>query len=470
MKSIKIILLAIIILPFFFYSCSDDNPLGSQGNNPPIIASITATPSDPDQGDTSQLVVIAVDPEEQELSYSWTTTGGVFITPTTSDTVFWQAPDSYGSFISTVDVSDGQNTVSKNITITVTEHPLLSIDQDSLVFGTSAEILNFTISNVGTGTLIWSLNTTTDDEGTWISNATPSNGSTTSNEQVSVEVDRSGLESGPYYGWIKVTSNDGSDSIRIIMDVPEPYDFFDDFSQGDGNWTYEGCTHSIINGELEMVSTEATAQSRAISFTFSPYLDIPWTFIGDITIVSSSSKKTDNGLSVHLNDTGTFDVEHMWLSVRKNSSSVNWIWLWWIPSAGTTWLPWDGDCYGNSSYVYTNAQKNTLEMSVSSNKKFTLKANDYTLSSDNDAVNELEYLLGITVGLKVIYLKLRGGNETTTRWDNIIFDSETSPLVKTQKITAPPPPSDEYVDGILDRIEQGEDVTIKSLLKKKLNN
>ena len=109
-------------------------------------------------------------------------------------------------------------------------------------------------------------------------------------------------------------------------------------------------------------------------------------------------------------------------------------------------------------------------MSVSSDKKFTLKANDYTLSSDNDAVNELEYLLGITVGLKVIYLKLRGGNETTTRWDNIIFDSETSPLVKTQKITAPPPPSDEYIDGILDRIEQGEDVTIKSLLKKKLNN
>ena len=131
--------------------------------NPGSTADITCA--------TSQLVVIAEDPENQALSFSWTCTIGTFTTSTTNDTVAWQAPESTGSYICTVNVSDGINTVSGNITITVSE---------------------------------------------------------------------------------------------------PPNDFFDNFSQGEGNWTFLYCTHSIINDELEMISTHSTAQSVAESFTFSP--------------------------------------------------------------------------------------------------------------------------------------------------------------------------------------------------------
>lgn len=172
MKTFKTISMLLFSMLYFFLailSCNKKDATGPDQNKPPIIASLTATPSDPDWGATSHLVVIAVDPEEQVLSYSWTSTGGVFITSTTNDTVIWQAPDSSGSFICTVNVSDGKNTLSKNITITVTENPVLSIDQDSLVFRATTETLNFNITNTGTGLLIWSINTTTDDGGNWLS-------------------------------------------------------------------------------------------------------------------------------------------------------------------------------------------------------------------------------------------------------------------------------------------------------------
>jgi len=467
MKVKTMLLIMLVVGLLIIISCDKTT---ETKNNPPIIIGISASPSDLDWGATSQLVVIAEDPEEQILAYSWTTTWGEFITPTTNDTVTWQAPDSSGSFVCTVTVSDGEKTVSKNITITVTEHPVLSIYQDSLVFGATTEILNFTVTNIGTGVLIWSINTTTDDGGAWIISVTPSNGSTMTSEQIAMEVDRSGLENGAYYGWAKVTSNDGSDSLRISMDViPQPYDFFDDFSQGDGNWTFGGCTHYITNEELTMVSN-TYYQANARSFTFSTYLDVPWIFKGDMTIVSSSSEETYNGISVHINDIDPFAVEYMWLAVIENSSSIyNWVWLWWIPSLADEWLPWDENCLGYSSYVYSNNQKNTLEMSVSSSEIFTLKANNHTLSSNNNAVNDMEYMAGINITLKVIYVELLGGTETTTKWDNIIFDSETSQLNKVQGIKFPMPPSDEYVNEILNRITQGEDVTLKSLLKKKLN-
>jgi hypothetical protein len=270
---------------------------------------------------------------------------------------------------------------------------------------------------------------------------------------------------------ITVTVSDGENTVTAsaaITVTEPPYDFFDQFSQGEDNWTFGGCTHSIVGGELELVSTEYY-QAYAESFTFSPYLDIPWMYSGDLTILSASSVETDNGISVNLNDTGTFALEHMWFAIRLNSTSRNWIWLWWIPSLASQWLPWDTYCYGTSSDVYTDDRKNTLEMSVDSNEKFTLKANDQTLSADNDAINEMEGLAGINITLAAKHLTIRGGTGTTIRWDNIIFDSETSDLVKARGIKPAAPPSDEYVNGLFDRIAQGEDVTLKSLLKDKLD-
>lgn len=358
----------VLFLLLALISCKKSSTESTQ-NKPPVIASLTATPVSPTWGASCLLVVIAADPEGKALTYSWTSSDGLFTTPLANDSVTWQAPKSSGDFICGVTVSDGENTVSREITITVTK---------------------------------------------------------------------------------------------------PPYDFFDDFSQGEGKWTFGGCTHSISNQELTMVST-GTSQAYTYSSNFSNYLDIPWVYKGDMTIVSSSSSSTDNGIALGINDAGTFAVTDMWLSVRNNSTTANWIWLWWVPTLSNQWLPWDATCYGTSSNVYTSNQKNALEMSVASDKKFTLKANNYTLSSGNSAIPDMQTMLSRSIDLKVTYLALRGGSGTTTRWDNIIFDSETSQLPKIQKINRPLPPSDAEVNKILNRIAQGEDVTLKSKLREKLD-
>jgi hypothetical protein len=351
---------------------------------------------------------------------------------------------------------------------TEVQQPLLSVDRDSLLFGDTTHVLIFSITNTGTSVLTWGITIVTDNGLPWVRRANPASGSLAAHgrDQVTVEVDRSSLPPGTCCGWIKVTSNAGRDSVRVVMYIP--HDFFDDFSHGTGNWTFGGCTYSVANAELTMVSTQYY-QAYAYSDTFSTYFDIPWVYKGDMTIVSGSSVETDNGLSLGLDDIGSYAVQNMWLAVRRNSTSRNWIWLWWVPSLASQWLPYDGSCYGTSSHVYTSGQKNSLEMSVGSDEKFTLKANDFTLLENSNAVNDFENLAGIDVTLKVKFLTLRGGTGTTTTWDNITFDSETTLLQARSKAYQPPPVTEDIVNGIFDRMERGEDVTMKTLLAKRLS-
>lgn len=205
---------------FIIFRCQKDSTTPDPTNNPPEITSLTASPSNLDWGQTSQIVVAAQDPEGDNLSYQWNFTGGTFTTNATKDTATWQAPDSSGNFTCTVTVSDGKESANKSATLIVSEHPLLGLmNKDSLVFGASTNNSSFTITNNGTGTLTWSVTFTTDDGGAWIKSITPSQGAVATNQnvEIEVEVDRFGLTGGTYYGWVKVSSNDGSDSLRVVM-------------------------------------------------------------------------------------------------------------------------------------------------------------------------------------------------------------------------------------------------------------
>lgn len=203
-------------------SCKKDSPTQAQ-NQSPLIVSLTANPTSLDWGGTSELIVIGTDPDGQDITTSWQATGGAFLTNTNSDTVTWQAPDSSGSFDCIVTLSDGEDAASERITITVSEHPLLSTDKDSLVFDTNTSSSSFNISNIGTGILDWTTTSETDDGSNWITNVDPTAGAlpTNNSETISVEVDRTGLAGNQYFGWINVTTDDGDKSLRVIMAVAE---------------------------------------------------------------------------------------------------------------------------------------------------------------------------------------------------------------------------------------------------------
>ena len=75
-------------------------------NHPPVITGLTADPSPVREGKTSSIACIASDPDEDELSYSWSATrGGI---SGQGHTVTWTAPNTCGTYVITVTVADGR--------------------------------------------------------------------------------------------------------------------------------------------------------------------------------------------------------------------------------------------------------------------------------------------------------------------------------------------------------------------------
>lgn len=216
------IVMAIIFLSLLVIqtNCRKKSPTQPK-NQIPIIHSLTANPDSLDWRQMSQLVVVASDPEGGILNYTWSASGGEFMTATTKDTVTWKAPDSSGICCCMVTVDDGEDSTSKSIDLKVNEHPLLSLNKDSLRFDANISSLGFSITNLGTGVLDWSVASSTDDGGAWIKSLTPSQGIAATNEtdQVVVEVDRTNLSDGAYTGKITVSSDGGNADIAVTMQV-----------------------------------------------------------------------------------------------------------------------------------------------------------------------------------------------------------------------------------------------------------
>ena len=190
-------------------------------NNPPVITSVTAAPDSLDWGQTSQIIVTASDPENMDLTYSWTSSGGTFISGVNNDTAVWKAPDTSGTYVCTVNVSDGEEESVGRDSVSVNEHPVLSLDKHSLAFGSATNNLNFNITNDGTGFLDWTADAETDGASGWIKSINPSQGSLPQDQQqtVQVEVDRTGMAGGTYSGAIHISSDGGYDTLSVTMDV-----------------------------------------------------------------------------------------------------------------------------------------------------------------------------------------------------------------------------------------------------------
>ena len=95
------------------------------GNQPPRIISLGAQPNSAIPSGSCEITCHAVDPDEDELSYSWSAEGGEITGE--GATVNWTAPDSGGYYKVTVRVTDprGGEAMSQ-VTITVGAPPVIA--------------------------------------------------------------------------------------------------------------------------------------------------------------------------------------------------------------------------------------------------------------------------------------------------------------------------------------------------------
>ena len=113
-RSINFILLAIIIVPFIFASCCNDEP----ANISPEILGLLAEPLTVVVNDTSVVVCNTRDLNGDVLSYEWNATGGTIIG--SGSTVLWIAPnipDSYSIFCKVFDENGGEDDEIINIEV-----------------------------------------------------------------------------------------------------------------------------------------------------------------------------------------------------------------------------------------------------------------------------------------------------------------------------------------------------------------
>ncbi|MBA7607132.1 hypothetical protein ES703_14287 [subsurface metagenome] len=93
-------LIILIVATLLISSC--DLP----SNQPPIISSLTTNEEWVESADICQVECTASDPDEDELSYTWSTDGGNISGE--GSTVSWTAPEALGTYTITVEVTDGR--------------------------------------------------------------------------------------------------------------------------------------------------------------------------------------------------------------------------------------------------------------------------------------------------------------------------------------------------------------------------
>lgn len=195
---------------------------------------------------------------------------------------------SYGNYAGVIIVSSDHG--SKQVNVVMVKQnpnaPQLTVKPTTLDFGNSANTLSLTIQNTGTGTLAWNAGSNSS----WLTLSQTSGSATGTNPSiVNVSVNRSGLAANTYQGTITVTTNGGTQSVTVTMQVL--------------SGTVAAPTLQIVGSPTATSitvgwtkSTETTFQSYKLFRSMVPGVDENSTLVTTITSASTNNY-TDNNLN-----------------------------------------------------------------------------------------------------------------------------------------------------------------------------
>ena len=202
-------------------------------NSLPQISSIIVDSQNLDWEGTSTISVVASDPDGDNLTYSWTCSGGTITSETQNDSITWQAPRLNGDYICAVTVSDNDTSVTENDTLYVRAIPVVAIDMQSMDFGNLTESQKFVLSNTGNGQLTYTITKSAD----WLTLSSLSGSlvvntknsytlvkAAAESEEIIVTVDRAGLANGSYTDQLSISSNGGDETMDVTMEVAPELD------------------------------------------------------------------------------------------------------------------------------------------------------------------------------------------------------------------------------------------------------
>lgn len=122
MKSI--IISVVLSIGFLAYWGCENCPTCPE-NYAPVINEILINPPSVSAGDLVTLTAVVTDKDGDTITYNWSCAGGniyigIPLYGTTTNPARWRSPDTAGTYTITCIVSDGKDTNSKSISITVT--------------------------------------------------------------------------------------------------------------------------------------------------------------------------------------------------------------------------------------------------------------------------------------------------------------------------------------------------------------
>ncbi len=122
-KLSKFTILFVVLLlcsGLFMTGCNDDNtPTDPVVNHPPIIQSVTASPSMVTPNGVTTVSCIATDEDADDLTYTWSSVLGTFPNGVSHSSVQWQGPFTPGNYAISVTVSDGAATDQDFVSVNV---------------------------------------------------------------------------------------------------------------------------------------------------------------------------------------------------------------------------------------------------------------------------------------------------------------------------------------------------------------